>query len=112
MSALLGGYVAGRMARFDGAPNGLLAGLLMALLLALMGATGAYSAAESGLPVSLDSDRLTTAALLAFGAALLVSGLTGLLGGRLGARWHRAVDDVVVGTRPGAVAMTGAQVVR
>jgi hypothetical protein len=112
LSALLGGYVAGRMARFDGARNGLLAGVLMALLLALMGAAGAYSAAESGLPVSLDSDRLTTAALLAFGAALLVSGLVALLGGRLGARWHRDVDDVVVGTRPGAVTTTGAQVVR
>ena len=113
LSAFLGGWVAGRAARFDGARNGLLAGLLLSLLLALMGAAGAYSAAENGLPVSLDSDRLTTAALVAAGLGLLVSALTGLLGGRLGARWHRDVDDVIVGTRPGAVATaTGAQVVR
>ena len=112
LSALLGGYVAGRMSRFDGARNGLLAGLLMSLLLALMGAAGAYSAADGGLPVSLDGDRLTTAALIAAVTALVVSALAGLLGGRLGARWHRDVDDVIVGTRPGAVATAGAQVVR
>lgn len=112
LSALLGGWAAGRMARYDGARNGLLAGLLMALLLALMGAAGAYSAADSGLPVSLDSDRLSAVALIAAGAALLVSALAGLLGGLVGARWHRDVDDVLVGTRPGAVATTDAQVVR
>lgn len=112
LSALAGGWVAGRCARFDGARNGLLAGLLMSLLLALLGAAGAYSAADGGLPVTLDSDRLTTAALIAAAAGLVVSALAGLLGGRLGTRWHRDVDDVIVGTRPGAVATTGAQVVR
>ena len=103
LSALLGGWAAGRMSRFDGARNGLLAGLLMSLLLALMGAAGAYSAADGGLPVSLEGGRLTTAALVAAAAALLVSALAGALGGRLGTRWHRDVDDVLVGTRPGAV---------
>lgn len=112
LSALVGGWVAGRTARFDGARNGLLAGLLMSLLLALMGAAGAYSAADGGLPVSLDGSRLTTAALVAAGLGLLVSALVGLLGGRLGARWHRDVDDVLIGTRLGAVATAGAQVVR
>ena len=112
LSALLGGWVAGRAARFDGARNGLLAGLLLSLLLALLGAAGAYSAADNGLPVSLDGERLTTVALVAAGLGLLVSALTGLLGGRLGARWHRDVDDVIVGTRPGAVTLPDAQVVR
>jgi hypothetical protein len=77
-----------------------------------MGAAGAYSAAEGGLPVSLDSERLTTAALIAAGLGLLAAGVAGLLGGRLGARWHRDVDDVIVGTRPGAVAPATAQVIR
>ena len=102
LSALLGGWVAGRCARFDGARNGLLAGLLLALLLALMGAAGAYTAADGGLPVSLDGD-LTTPALLAAVLGLVVAALAGLLGGRLGVRWHRDVDDVLVGTRAGAV---------
>ena len=103
LSALVGGWVAGRAARYDGARNGLLAVLLMSLLLALLGAAGAYTAAGGGLPVSLDSERLTTAALIAAGIGLLVAALAGLLGGRLGARWHRDVDDVLVGTRPGGV---------
>lgn len=112
LAGLAAGWVAGRAARYDGGRNGLLAGVVMSLLLALLGAAGAYSAAEGGLPVTLDGDRLTTAAVIAAAAALLVSALAGLLGGRLGARWHRDVDDVLVGTRPGAVATTGAQVVR
>jgi MFS family permease len=112
LSALLGGWAAGRMSRFDGARNGLLAGLLLALLLALMGAAGAYSAAEGGLPVSLDGDRLTTAAIVAAVAALVVSALAGAAGGRLGTRWHRDVDDVLVGTRPGSVTATSQEVPR
>lgn len=104
LSALAAGAVAGRMARYDGARNGLLAGLLMSALLALMGAAGAYSAADGGLPVSLDGDSLGRAALVTALAGLAVSLLAGLLGGRLGSRWHRHVDDVLVGTRPGAVA--------
>lgn len=107
LSALVAGWVAGRAARFDGARNGLLAGLLLALLLALLGAAGAYSAAEGGLPVSLDGDRLTTAAIIAAVAGLVVALLAGLLGGRLGASWHRGVDDVVVGTRTGGVMAPG-----
>jgi hypothetical protein len=103
LSALTGGWVAGRVARYDGARNGLLAGLLMSLLLALLGAAGAYTAAEGGLPVSLDGDRLTTAAWIAAAIGLAVAALAGLLGGKLGARWHRDVDDVLVGTRPGGV---------
>lgn len=103
LSALAGGWVTGRAARFDGARNGLLTGLLLALVLAGLGAAGAYSAADTGLPVSLDSERLTTAAVVAAAVGLLVSLLAALLGGRLGARWHRDVDDVLVGTRPGAV---------
>jgi hypothetical protein len=104
LSGLAAGWVAGRAARYDGARNGLLAGLLMALLLALLGAAGAYTAVDGGLPVSLDGDRLTTAALIAAAVGLAVAALAGLLGGKLGATWHRDVDDVLVGTRPGGVA--------
>lgn len=103
LSALVAGWVAGRASRFDGMRNGLLAGLLLPLLLALMGATGAYSAAENGVPVSLDGDTLTTAAIVAALVGLVVGVLLGALGGKLGARWHRDVDDVLIGTRPGAV---------
>ena len=102
LSALVGGWVAGRTARYDGARNGLLAGLLLPVLLGLGGLVGGLSAGRD-LPTSLDTDRLATAALVAAVAALVLSALAGLLGGKLGARWHRDVDDVLVNTRPGAV---------
>ena len=105
LSALVGGWVAGRVARFDGARNGLLAGLVLALLVGLLGAV--VTAAHAGALSPLASDAtLTTTAVIAAAAGLAVSLLAGLFGGRLGARWHRDVDDVLLGTRPGAVDRT------
>ena len=105
LSALPAGWVAGRVARFEGARNGLLAGLVLALLVGLLGAV--VTAAHAGALSPLSSDgALTTAALLAALVGLTVSLLAGLLGGRLGARWHRHVDDVLLGTRPGSVERT------
>ena len=105
LSALVGGWVAGRVARFDGARNGLLAGLVLALLVGLLGAV--VTAAHAGALSPLASDgTLTAAAVVAAVVGLAVALLAGLLGGRLGARWHRDVDDVLLGTRPGAVDRT------
>jgi MFS family permease len=105
LSALVGGWVAGRVARFDGARNGLLAGLVLALLVGLLGAV--VTAAHAGALSPLASDGgLTTAAVAAALVGLAVSLLAGLAGGRLGARWHRDVDDVLLGTRPGSVERT------
>ena len=105
LSALAGGWVAGRVARFDGARNGLLAGLVLAVLVGLLGAV--VTAAHAGALSPLASDgTLTTAAVVAAVVGLAVSLLAGLLGGRVGARWHRDVDDVLLGTRPGAVDRT------
>lgn len=105
LSALAGGWVAGRVARFDGARNGLLSGLVLALLVGLLGAvvTAAHAGALSPLA---SAGTLTTAAVIAAVVGLVVCLLAGLLGGRLGARWHRDVDDVLLGTRPGAVDRT------
>jgi MFS family permease len=105
LSALVGGWVAGRVARYDGARNGLVAGLLLFLLTAALGALAAGVHEGMGLPVSLDASSLTTAAVVGALVALAVCLLGGLVGGRLGSRWHRDVDDVIVGTRPGAVAL-------
>ena len=105
LSALAGGWVAGRVARFDGARNGLLAGLALAVLVGLLGAvvTAAHAAALS--PLAAGS-TLTAAAVVAAVVGLVVSLSAGLLGGRLGVRWHRDVDDVLLGTRPGSVQRT------
>ena len=105
LSALAAGWVAGRAARFDGARNGLLAGLVLAVLVGLLGAvvTAAHAGALSPLA---SGSALTTAAGVAALVGLAVSLLGGLLGGRTGARWHRDVDDVLLGTRPGSVDRT------
>lgn len=114
LCALLAGWVAGRVARFDGMRNGLLTGLALFLLVLALGAAGGYAATEATtVTLDVDRDQLTTAALVAGLVGLAVSLLAGALGGRLGARWHRSVDDLVVGTRPGAVAPSSSeQVVR
>jgi hypothetical protein len=94
-----GGYVAGRMARFDGARQGLavwLIGLLVTAALAVAGAVfGArYNVlSQLNLPrIPVDEGTATTAAVVALVAVLLVTLLAALLGGKLGERYHRKVD--------------------
>ncbi|WP_336031051.1 hypothetical protein [Geodermatophilus sp. FMUSA9-8] len=99
LAYLAGGYVAGRMARFDGPRQGLavwLVGLLVVLLLAVAGAVlGAqYNVLQQlDLPrIPVDEGTATTAGLVTL-AAILVATLVGaLLGGALGTRYHRRVD--------------------
>jgi hypothetical protein len=103
LSALMAGWVAGRVARFDGARNGLLAGLLMSLLLALMGAAGAYSAADGGLPGlarqrAPDRRRPYRRAVAAPSGGARSQSLLG--GGRVGARWHRRRGRASSGRHP------------
>ncbi|SHG40685.1 hypothetical protein [Geodermatophilus nigrescens] len=99
LAYLAGGYVAGRMARFDGPRQGLavwLVGLVVVLLLAVAGAVlGAqYNVLQQlDLPrIPVDEGTATTAGLVTL-AAILVATLVGaLLGGALGTRYHRRVD--------------------
>ena len=96
---LAGGYVAGRMARFDGIRQGLavwLVGLLVVVVLAVVGAAlGAqYNVLRQlDLPrIPIDEGTATTAGIITL-AAILVATLAGaLLGGKLGTRYHRRVD--------------------
>jgi hypothetical protein len=105
LSGLVAGWVAGRVARFDGVRNGLLAAVVLLLLLAALSAAGGYAANETAGPTGIDVDRdtLTTAASIGAVVALAATLGAAAFGGRLGARWHRSVDDLLVGTRPGAV---------
>ncbi|GAB3316729.1 hypothetical protein GCM10027451_33920 [Geodermatophilus aquaeductus] len=99
LAYLAGGYVAGRMARFDGVRQGLavwLVGLLVVVLLALAGTVlGAqYNVLRQlDLPrIPVDEGTATTAGIITL-AAILVATLVGaLLGGKLGTRYHRRVD--------------------
>ena len=99
LAYLAGGYVAGRMARFDGARQGLavwLVGLIVVLVLAAAGALlGAqYNVLEQlNLPrIPVDEGTATTAGIITLVAILLVTLLGAVLGGKLGDRYHRRVD--------------------
>src|SRR5215217_4392144 len=107
LTYFFGGYVAGRLARFDGGRNGamlLLWTLAVALLAALAG--GIFSnflptGISDGMRSLIQNQVLTTIGnltqlgiggiLVAIGA-LLVALLGGFLGGRLGSRYHAEID--------------------
>ncbi|MEX5718265.1 hypothetical protein [Geodermatophilus maliterrae] len=99
LAYLAGGYVAGRMARFDGARQGLavwLIGLLVVVVLALAGtALGAqYNVLQQlNLPrIPIDEGTATTAGVITLAAILVATLIGAVLGGTLGTRYHRRVD--------------------
>ena len=99
LAYLAGGYVAGRMARFDGAKQGIAVWIIGLLVLIALAALGAVLGAEYNvlprlnLPsIPLSGDTLTTAGIIAGIAALLVTLLGAVLGGTIGDRYHRKVD--------------------
>ena len=99
LAYLAGGYVAGRMSRFDGARQGLavwIIGLLVVVVLAVLGAVlGAkYNVlSQLNLPrIPVGEGTATTAGIIALVAVLLVTLLGAILGGKLGERFHRKVD--------------------
>jgi hypothetical protein len=101
LAYLAGGYVAGRMARFDGAKQGVavwVIGLVVVILLAL---AGVFFGSEYNVFSDLDLPRIpvdegsaTTAGIIALVAVLIATLVGAVLGGTLGARYHRKVDRV------------------
>jgi heme/copper-type cytochrome/quinol oxidase subunit 2 len=98
-----GGYVAGRMARFDGVKQGIavwVVGLLIIALLALATVVlgSQYNLlAQLNLPrIPVDEGTLTTGGIIALAAVLLVTLLGAILGGITGTRYHRKIDRVGV----------------
>jgi len=101
LAYLAGGYVAGRMARFDGARQGIavwVIGLVVVILLALAGLVfgSQYNVLNQlDLPrIPVDEGTATTAGIIALVAVLLATLLGAVLGGTLGARYHRKIDRV------------------
>ena len=96
-----GGYVAARMARFDGFRQGLavwVVGVVLAVLLALAGAVAGaqYNVlANLNLPaVPLSGQQVTTAGLIALAAVLVGTLVAAITGGKVGERYHRKIDRV------------------
>ncbi|MCW2665392.1 MAG: conserved rane protein of unknown function [Frankiales bacterium] len=106
LSLLWGGWVTGRVARYEGKRNGFLTGLLFVLLSAALAAAASASddVRNLELPSWLDTDTLTVAAIASAVTGLIVALGAATLGGRIGAGWHRKVDDALLGTRAGGVA--------
>lgn len=105
VSFVVGGFAAGRIARYDGGVNGLGAGLWLILLVAIFGGLGAWVGAEynafnrEGLPnwvAQLDVENVTTEAIVASVVLIVMTLLGGYLGGRMGVLYHEKVDAAVV----------------
>jgi hypothetical protein len=98
-----GGYVAGRMSRFDGARQGFgvwAFGLLVTIALAIAGAVlgNEYNVLEQlNLPrIPVNPSDLTTGGIIALVAIALGSLLGAIAGGKVGERYHRKVDRAAI----------------
>lgn len=94
-----GGYVAGRMSRFDGGRQGFgvwMVGLIVTAVLGVLGTTAGaeYNVLEQlNLPtIPFDSDAATTGGILALLLVLVVTLLAAITGGKVGRGYHRKVD--------------------
>jgi hypothetical protein len=96
-----GGYVAGRMSRFDGARQGLGVwawSVIVAVVLAIIGAiAGSEWNVFGGLDlprIPIDEGDLTTGGLIVLAVVLIGTLLAAMAGGKAGERYHRKVDAV------------------
>lgn len=101
-----GGYVAGRMSRFDGGRQGFgvwLIAIVVMFLLAIAGAVlgSQYNLLEQiNLPrIPIDEGDLTTGGLVTILAGLIITLLAAILGGKAGKRYHTKVDRVGLDNR-------------
>jgi hypothetical protein len=99
LSWFCGGYVAGRMARFDGIRQGVgvwgwtvVIGVVLAIA-ALIGGSDYDVFAQLNLPnVAVGDQTLTTGGAITLAAACVVTLVFAVLGGKFGDRFHRRVD--------------------
>lgn len=102
-----GGYVAGRMARFQGARQGVAVWVWALVIAALVAVLGFVAGTEynllqqvNGFPrIPVDEGTLTTAGITALVVVLLASLAGAILGGIAGVRYHRKVDRAGLAVR-------------
>ena len=99
---LVGGWTAGRIARYDGARNGLMTAVWTIVLAGALSALAAWFGSEYDvfanvqLPQWFDRDALTSTALASGLAAVATMLVAGLLGGLWGTRYHRLADQTIL----------------
>ena len=93
------GYVSGRMSRFDGARQGVGSWAIGLVVTIALGLAGWFFGPDwnvfdrLGLPnVPIDNGTLTTGGAIALAAALILSLLAAMGGGKAGERYHRKID--------------------
>ena len=99
-----GGYVAGRMARFDGVRQGVAVwcwGVFMTLLLwlvvFLVGDRWDPGAVIQGLPtLDMPMSPTSSTGLVALGATALVALIGSIIGSVVGVRYHRRIDEAMM----------------
>ena len=114
LSFLLGGWAAGRMARYSGALNGFMTALWFVILMALLALLGGWAGdrfnlfdnlrvAQARLPNWFSPDTLTTAAAISAIVAVVLMFVAAVVGGIWGERMHRRADAVIATTREGGL---------
>jgi len=94
-----GGYVAGRMARFNGARQGLAVWLWAVLIAVIVTVIGVVAGQQSDItsqvdlpPIPASSSDVTAAGLIGLAVVLATTLIAAILGGLAGMRFHRRVD--------------------
>lgn len=104
-----GGYVAGRMARFDGARQGLAVWLwavivtvIAAVLAALAGSQFNILLNTTAFPgIAVSEETLTAGGVIVLIIAALIALAGAVLGGQMGMHFHRRVDQAAVNPEAG-----------
>jgi hypothetical protein len=98
-----GGYVAGRLARFDGARNGflswvigVLASIVLAVIAAFVGAQYDVLARVQLPALPAGPEQVTVTGLVILAVAVLGTLVAAVLGGKAGESFHRRVDRAAV----------------
>lgn len=96
-----GGYVAGRMSRFDGARQGFSVWIFGLIITLLFAAAGAIFGSKYNILASLKLPRipvnegdLATGAAIALAVVVIASLVASMVGGMAGRRYHRKVDQL------------------
>lgn len=103
---IVGGWAAGRMARYDGARNGFATGVWTLILGGILAALGAWIGSDYdvfrdvNLPQWFSTDAFTTRAIISGVAAIAAMFVGAIIGGLWGEYYHRRADRTIAAEPP------------